>query len=212
MSWCLCLDSQQRAWHWGKNKTPLSTPGELNISSLDKHQQFPSHAEELRTIVAGATMLAAWPHRTLHRGRAGGAGSASIVPPLAAGSAGRSLPACAWAAAAWQPDTGTRAPPLLPARAVSSHLAASLSVRRAEGPENTGVIQVHLLASHLRWRRSWSDVAAVASSSVHSLWSLHIAATRPPGDTPGGRATWQGLQMDSEELRALCSQVLISRR
>lgn len=163
---------------------------------------------------AGArrSLLAAWPHRTLHRGRGGGAGSASIVPPLAAGSAGRSLPACAWAAASWQPDTGTHAPPLLPARAVSSHLAALLSVRRAEGPENTGVIQVHLLASHLRWRRSWSDVAAVASSSVHSLWSLHIAATRPPGDTPGGRATWQGLQMDSEELRALFRQVLISRR
>lgn len=56
MSWCLCLDSQQRAWHWGKNKTPLSTPGELNISSLDKHQQFLSHAEELRTILAGARL------------------------------------------------------------------------------------------------------------------------------------------------------------
>lgn len=137
---------------------------------------------------AGArrSLLAAWPHRTLHRGHGGGAGSASIVPLLAAGSEGRLLPACAWAAAAWQPDTGTCAPPLLLARAVSSHLAASLSVRRAEGPENTRVIQVHLLVSHLRWRRSWSDVAAVVSSSVHSLWSLHIAATRPPGDTPKG--------------------------
>ncbi|EOB02717.1 hypothetical protein Anapl_01607 [Anas platyrhynchos] len=67
-------------------------------------------------------------------------------------------------------------------------------------------------AGHPKWRRSWSDVADVASSSVHSLWSLHIAATRPPGDTPGGRATWQCLQMDSEELRALFRQVLVSRR
>lgn len=56
MSLYLCLDSQQRAQHWGKNKNSPYHPRELNITSLDKHRQYLFHAEELRTVVAGTRL------------------------------------------------------------------------------------------------------------------------------------------------------------